>query len=250
MNIVYIDSDFIAVDKPAGMPSAPLNQNEINNAVCTVARDFPEVMGVSGRKSIEGGLLHRLDTATRGILLFARNQTAYDSVSRLQQAGLFRKTYKARCSLCSGINMLLPGFPPLSGYLKSKIPFREKQTLLVQSRFRHYGTGREAARPVTDNSGIMIQKKTNNTLYSTEILIYSIQNNTSSVRCTILSGFKHQVRCHLAWLGLPVLGDVLYNPNYMSTKSDNVIENLAFSAVAVDFFHPSLRQFIHIALQD
>ena len=87
MNIVYIDSDFIAVDKPAGMPSAPLNQNEINNAVCTVARDFPEVMGVSGRKSIEGGLLHRLDTATRGILLFARNQTAYDSVSRLQQAG-------------------------------------------------------------------------------------------------------------------------------------------------------------------
>ena len=47
--------------------------------------------------------------------------------------------------------------------------------------------------------------------------------------CKISAGYRHQVRCHLAWLGLPVIGDKLYNRNMKKSS-------LMFSAVGLEFY--------------
>ena len=78
------DEHFIIVDKPAGLPSAPLKAHSAGlesgtapavlpvktsepvqpDAFSQAALLFPEITSVCGKKSIEGGLLHRLDKST------------------------------------------------------------------------------------------------------------------------------------------------------------------------------------------
>ena len=47
------------------------------------------------------------------------------------------------------------------------------------------------------------------------------------IEACITNGFRHQVRCHLAWMGLPIIGDSLYNSN-----TDG--EQLKFTASKID----------------
>ena len=47
---------------------------------------------VHGKKAIEAGLLHRLDTDTRGLVLFAKEQAVYDFLAARQEAGRIIKT--------------------------------------------------------------------------------------------------------------------------------------------------------------
>ena len=66
MKYLYVDDDCVVAIKEGGMPSAPIKEDEKDNALFHVSLDYPEVLEVQGKKSIEGGILHRLDTATTG----------------------------------------------------------------------------------------------------------------------------------------------------------------------------------------
>ena len=69
---------FLVINKPAGLPSAPLSPDDKKNAFSQSATQFPQLLEVRGRKEIEHGLLHRLDTQTSGLLLIAATQECYD----------------------------------------------------------------------------------------------------------------------------------------------------------------------------
>ena len=83
------EKPFLIIDKPRGLPSAPLSESDCNNALAQAIEDFPEIKEVKGRKAIEYGLLHRLDTVTEGLLLIATTQECYDFLMEEQQAGRF-----------------------------------------------------------------------------------------------------------------------------------------------------------------
>lgn len=233
MKFAYADRDFVVAVKPAGMPSAPIHADDFDTALFRVAKEFPDVLEVKGRKPLECGLFHRLDTATSGLLLFARNQIFYERLLLLQQEGRFRKEYTAFCSLVPDCCALLPGFPKAPhGVVPAEqitLPFR------VASRFRHYGKGRSQVRPVTANSGgYAVRKSKSQAVYCTDILCVQAHGQELIVKCGIAQGFRHQVRCHLAWCGLPVVGDELYNPLFVAKPK----EPLCFFATRISFVHP------------
>ncbi len=195
---------FLVLYKPAGMHSAPLKANEEGTLLAWCADKFPETLLVRGRKAIEGGLVHRLDGETAGLVLVARTQAAFDQLHRQQEAGTLIKDYVARCTRLE-ITAGRLGFPPPPSW--SGIP------LVVESAFRPFGPGRRAVRPVSggdegrtpgfgDDRGLG---------YRTEVREWGEEKDLSLrlvVRLT--RGFRHQIRCHLAWLGLPIIGDTLY----------------------------------------
>ena len=76
MKYIYVDEDCIVALKPGGMPSVPIKEGETDNALYHVAQDYPEILNIQGKKAIEGGVLHRLDTATTGLLLFGNKSFA------------------------------------------------------------------------------------------------------------------------------------------------------------------------------
>lgn len=243
------NNDFVVIYKPQGLPSAPLLENDLNNALCQAESLFPEIKTVSGLKKIEHGLLHRLDTETEGLILIAKNQEFYDFMQKEQKEGRFIKTYKAECiSILESENK--EGYPPLQKDFKSDL--LSGKTIEISSYFRHYGKEQKEVRPVTIFSGKAALKKIGKQKeYATKVELlekyeYKCEsvgenaNKTATIsenryearcilECTISAGFRHQVRSHLAWIGFPIVGDALYNPFYKEN------EKLKFKATKLEF---------------
>ena len=76
VTFLYQDPSLIAIDKPAGMPSHPLRAGERGTAANAIVARYPECAAAS-EDPREGGLGHRLDTATSGVLLAARDRAAW-----------------------------------------------------------------------------------------------------------------------------------------------------------------------------
>jgi 23S rRNA pseudouridine1911/1915/1917 synthase len=194
---------FLVVYKPPLLHSAPLRGGASLLDWC--AERYPEVLTPRGPLPREGGLLHRLDYGTWGLVLLARTQEALDALRRRQQEGGFVKEYGALTDRVP--QALLPGFPPRdpSPGPSPTPPFA------VASAFRPYGPGGRAVRPVLPGGGSPRRVALDQGRpYSTEILERRDAGGARYFRVRIVRGFRHQIRCHLSWLGHPVLGDGLY----------------------------------------
>jgi len=82
ITIIREGDDWIAVDKPAGMPTQPTRDRE--------QRSLEELLRLRLR---EIWLVHRLDTPTSGVVIFAKTAEAATRLSALFAAGEIRKTY-------------------------------------------------------------------------------------------------------------------------------------------------------------
>ena len=204
---------FIVLYKTSGLPSAPISAADEDNAFSMAAKLFPEVMNVSGRKEIEHGLLHRLDTVTSGLLMIATTQSFYDYMLEEQKNGRFVKYYEAECIDCPNNSELLKGFPPVDFDDRKKLLCGE--LVIVSSYFRNYGAGQKEVRPVSHSSNPAVMKKIGKqVVYNTEIKLIKqavASGDSFTFECKLTAGYRHQVRSHLAWLGFPIIGDTLYN---------------------------------------
>jgi 23S rRNA pseudouridine1911/1915/1917 synthase len=241
-NTCIIDEtgDFAVVWKPPRMHCAPLRAGESGTLLDWYAAVFPPVRDLRGRKKGEGGLVHRLDFETRGLVLFAKTRRALEFLFSRQDEGAFVKEYDALC-LKTGPSRSLVGFPPspaIPDFLSS-VSF--PTSFLIESFFRPFGPGRKQVRPVTgENRRYRELAKDRGDFYKTGITGVSqihpdnlpwrcesegacgrLVNRTSfsaplrelSLYCfnvKIRRGFRHQIRCHLSWIGYPILNDSLY----------------------------------------
>ncbi len=226
---------FLVLEKPSGIPSAPLFEGDTRNALFEAATLFPQIKSVHGKKRVEAGLLHRIDTQTRGLLLLAASQEFYDHMILSQERGRFVKTYFAECACDKENAEKLGGFPCVPPEACDTTNSCQSQT--VSSYFRFYGEGRREVRPVIEGgSKFAIKKLGAKSIYSTQIEFSFCDKKSAKIKCRIEKGFRHQVRCHLAWLGFPVIGDAIYNYEFRSHKNEM---EMRFFAAGLEF--PDLR---------
>ena len=83
--ILKITDDFVAVNKPAGMPTQPTRDRKQRSLEELLRAQFKSIY-----------LVHRLDTGASGVVLFARNREAAARLSELFAGRSIRKTYLAR----------------------------------------------------------------------------------------------------------------------------------------------------------
>lgn len=188
--------DFAIVVKGSRLPSAPLKGGQ-RSVMDILFDEKPYLKAVQGRSGNESGLLHRIDNDTRGLLLIAKTQAFYDYIQETQVSGSFVKTYTAYSE----------NFPIADSGKRITFPFE------VKSRFRSFGKNGAAVKPVFEDSGRASQKKAGNREYTTNILSVSpfLENPACyKIEASISSGFRHQVRAHLASLNSPVFGDRIY----------------------------------------
>ena len=231
------DNPFLVIYKPKALASAPLSKDDKNNALAQALELFPQIKNVKGKKEIEYGLLHRLDTVTDGLLMIATEQNFYDYLIEEQKNGHFIKTYQALCNYNprDDVNEMQAkdGFPPY--HTK---PIFEGQKFTMSSYFRYFGKGNKEVRPVTKESGKKILEKAGKLKeYTTNVFIKKKIDKDFLVECSITQGFKHQVRCHLAWSGLPIINDCVYNKKN-KTINDNEEKSIKFTATKIEFEYP------------
>ncbi len=211
--VIAEEPSFLVVDKPAGLPTVPLKQDPPDkpSLLGAVARRYPEILSVQDQKPWEGGVVHRLDTATSGLVVIARTSMAWMALRASQRAGLYAKDYKAYSAGIDQTSCPLAGFP--------EYPYDDPAELggcvvRVGCLFRPWGDGRKAVRPVCRDASENVLKKASPTWYMTEVCYMGDEEADGRLckvfSCRISAGFRHQIRCQLAWAGWPLIGDSLY----------------------------------------
>jgi len=163
---------WIALDKPAGMPShlaMPFEQDcALNHMVAHVA-----AVAQCGDDPLQGGLVHRLDNEASGILLAATKPGTWTVLRQAFSQGTVRRIYHARVSPLS-LEM-----PKGSGEIREPLEARGPK-VHVDPKGRATHTRWRAL----DEQGLL--------------------------EIDLRSGHRHQIRVHLASLGWPIMGDSLY----------------------------------------
>lgn len=195
VSILYSDNDIIIVDKEPGLLSVP-------------GRGIEKLDSVSHRLSLqfeEVHIVHRLDMATSGIMVFARHK---DALRNLQQQFQNRQTEKSYQAIIAG--HLTPTEGAINLPMRCDWPNRPRQMVC-------YEFGKKS-------------------LTRWRVLEY-IEGNTR-VELLPFTGRSHQLRIHCDALGHPILGDNLYGTEY----SQDATEQLCLHAQSLSFSHPCTNE--------
>lgn len=183
LKIIYEDNDILVIDKPAGLVVFSENQKDkiAKTLIDYLLEKYPQLENTG--KPPRYGIVHRLDKDTSGIILVAKNNKA---LFFLQQQFKERKVAKRYLALAAGnikndqgtINALIGRSP------------KDKKKQKVYLAGEPGAKGKRAA--VT---GYKVIKRFNN---------YTL------LEVTPKTGRKHQIRCHLAYINHPIVGDKMY----------------------------------------
>jgi 23S rRNA pseudouridine1911/1915/1917 synthase len=176
LTVLYEDASLVFVDKPAQVPSHPLEPGEVGTVANALVARYPEC-GAAADDAREGGLCHRLDTGTSGVLVAARSHEAWLAMREAFGGEGVDKRYWA---LTTG---------PLADDGEIDLPLRHARADRVEPAALG-GPGTREARS------------------SFKVLARAGEYCLVEVR--IHTGVLHQVRAHLAAIGAPVVGDALY----------------------------------------
>ena len=147
--------------------------------------------------------IHRLDRETAGVVLFSRQIASRGAYQSLFQRREVRKTYEALAPVLAGRDF----------------PFTYRSRMVEGEQF--FLMREEAGEPNSETVIDVIERRG-------DVNLYRLQPHT---------GRKHQLRVHLAALGIPIVNDAFY-PVALPCKEDDMSQPLQLLARAIDFTDP------------
>lgn len=203
MRIVSSSPRWIVIDKPAGLPAVPGRAPGLQDcAASRVQAQWADAL-----------VVHRLDMATSGLMVFARGAAAQRALAAAFERRAVDKRYVA---LVAGHVDARPGaeWAEIDLPLAPDWPARPRQKVDLASG--------KPSRTRWQVSG------------------HEVEGGTPFTRLDLqpLTGRTHQLRVHLAAIGHSILGDALYAPAEALPRS----ERLMLHACALAFADPLTRE--------
>lgn len=169
LHVLYADAVLVVADKPAGLLAVPgRGVAGRDNLTAHVQAQFPDAL-----------VVHRLDMATSGLMLFARGAAAQRQLSMAFAGGEVAKQYVAVVE-----GRLQEDRGVIDAALAADWPNRPRQVVDHQ-RGKPSLTHWQVLERAADSTRLLLEPAT---------------------------GRTHQLRVHLQWLGHPIRGDALYAP--------------------------------------
>lgn len=207
VDVVYEDKDIIVVNKPKGMVVHPANGNPdgtLVNAILAMCKD--SLSGIGGE--IRPGIVHRLDKDTSGLLIIAKNNEAHVKMSKQIQDRLVTKKYIAL----------------IRGVVKD-----DEATIDMP-----------IARSKVDRKKMAVDKAGKQAV--THFKVIKRYRGYTLLEIKIDTGRTHQIRVHMAKIGYPVVGDMVYS----NGKNEFGIEGQMLHAKSLEFSHPITGKKMHL----
>ena len=208
LDVVYEDGDVIVVNKPVGMVVHPAPGHADGTLVNALLHHCgPTLSGING--ALRPGIVHRIDRDTSGLIIAAKNDHAHLALAQQLQDHSLTRVYEA---------VILGGLREDEGTVDAPIarhPVDRKKMAIDRQHGR---------RAVTHWS------------------VLGRYPGYTHVQCRLETGRTHQIRVHMASLGHPLLGDVVYgNPKGWSGLAGQCLH-----ARGLRFVHPSSAEMIEL----
>lgn len=207
IDIVYEDSDIIVVNKPKGMVVHPANGNPdgtLVNAIMNICKD--SLSGIGGE--IRPGIVHRIDKDTSGLLIVAKNDKAHINLSEQIKNREITKKYVA---LVRGV--IKENFATIDMPIGRSDKDRKKMAVRKD--------GKKAV---------------------THFDVIERFDGFTYLDIKIDTGRTHQIRVHMAEIGYPIVGDMVYS----NGKNPFGVEGQMLHAKSLDFKHPTTGKQMHL----
>ena len=200
LDVVYEDADVIVVNKPRGMvvhPAPGHADGTLVNALLYHCGD--SLSGIGGE--LRPGIVHRIDKDTSGLIIAAKNDFAHASLSSQLSSRSLSRIYEA--VVCGSL--------------------RDDSGVIDAPIGRHPTDRKRQA--VTDR---------NSRPARTHYEVIGRYNGYTHVRCMLETGRTHQIRVHMAYIGHPLLGDLVYGRK----KPEKGLSGQCLHAKTLKFIHP------------
>lgn len=207
LEVVYEDSDIIVVNKPKGMVVHPANGNPdgtLVNAIMNICKG--SLSGIGGE--IRPGIVHRLDKDTSGLLIVAKNDLAHINMSTQIKNREVKKIYIA--------------------LVKGNINENEATINMP------------IGRSTKDRKKMAVRKEGKEAV--THFKVLKRYGDYTLLKIKIDTGRTHQIRVHMAEIGHPVVGDMVYSKG----KNEFGVEGQMLHATSLDFKHPITGKEMHL----
>ncbi len=204
IDIVYEDEDVIIVNKPSGMvvhPAVGTPSGTVVNGLMYLSKQLSSING-----EYRPGVVHRIDKNTSGLLMFAKNDKAHECLSvQLQQ----KTTTRKYIALVHGVIA--------------------EDKLIIDAPIGRDSNDRKKMTVTAKNSKDAI----------TNVTVIERFKDYTLVECQLTTGRTHQIRCHMKYIGYPIVGD----PEYGRKKSIDC-DGQALHAKTLGFVHPTTEEYI------
>ena len=207
VEVVYEDNDIIVVNKPKGMVVHPANGNPdgtLVNAIMAMCKG--SLSGIGGE--IRPGIVHRLDKDTSGLLIVAKNDLAHINMSNQIKDRQVKKIYIA--------------------LVKGNINENEATINMP------------IGRSTKDRKKMAVRKDGKEAI--THFKVLKRYKNYTLLEVKIDTGRTHQIRVHMAEIGHPVVGDMVYSKG----KNEFGVEGQMLHSKSLDFKHPITGKEMHL----
>ena len=204
LDVRYEDDDLIVVNKPRGMVVHPAPGHPGGTLVNALLYHFGDSLsGVGGER--RPGIVHRIDKDTSGLLIAAKNDFAHLALSAQLSDHSLARTYEA---------VVIGNLREDSGTVNAPI-----------------------GRHPTDRKRMAVtQKNSREAVTHWEVL--GRYAGYTHVRCRLETGRTHQIRVHMAHIGHPLLGDLVYGRK----KPELGLEGQCLHARELTFVHPRTQE--------
>ena len=208
LDIVYEDGDLIVVNKPRGLVVHPAPGHPDGTLVNALLHHCGgSLSGIGGEQ--RPGIVHRIDRDTSGLLIVAKNDFAHRSLSAQLADRSLSRIYEA---------VVHGGFRADSGTVDAPI-------------------GRHPA----DRKRMAVTEK-NSRRAVTHWEVIERYAGYTHIRCKLETGRTHQIRVHMAHIGHPLLGDMVYGAG----KSEKGLEGQCLHARTLKFIHPRTGEHVEL----
>ena len=205
-DVLYEDDDLIAVNKPAFLPTEEtIVGGEKRDCLHAALVRYLWAREARLRNPPYAGIMHRLDRETSGVILFTKTRAVNAAVHEMFEKRAVQKIYRAVCAISEK-----------TGRTQESRRLEKGSTFFVENHI-----GRISPKSARAKWGELLAERgglyarTDFTVLTRGIIV---GNPVVQIEARPLTGRTHQIRVHLASVGLPILGDALYGaPEYTRT---------------------------------